>query len=423
MAAGSTQRGQQRRKELRVNVVLSVGTRLGAGGLGGSAAQVAEALAEPGWLRRVICAGLHRTTVEPGLSRVITTNWIAWTFFHSPLRWRPDVLTYCRDGYFDWRAKKHLIGADLFYGMSQCVLLSMQEAASMGMTTVLDSANCHLGFLFSQVSQEGQAFGLRHDFLGRRTVERALREYELAAHIRVLSTLALETFVERGIPEERITVIPPGVDCRRFCPGSGKQDDVFRIGFVGQVCLRKGIQYLLAALEGWDAREYELLIDGGSGDPVCRKLLDGYRRRVNLRQVDSPRVEETYRSLSVLVLPSVEDGFGMVVGEAMACGVPVIATQHVGAKDIVREGETGFIIPPRDVDSLADRLRYLYRHPDEARRMGARAARDVRALEVGRIKQKIVDMCERLVGGKRACGLHDAPDGETCRARRMRIRD
>ncbi len=385
-----------------MNVVLSMGTRLGAGGLGGSAAQVAEALAERGWLRCLICASANGTDIARDACREIATNWIAWAFLHSPLRRRPDVLTYWRDTYFDWRAQKGLPEADLFYGMSQCALLSMRRAVSMGMPAVLDSANCHVASLFSQVAREGRAFGLPHDFLGERTVARTAQEYELATHIRVLSTVARQTFVERGIPPERITVIPPGVDLARFRPGAGKQDDVFRIGFVGQVCLRKGVQYLLAALEGWDGREYELLIDGSSGDRVCRELLDNYRRRVNLRQVESPRIEETYRSLSVLVLPSVEDGFGMVVAEAMACGVPVIVTEHVGARDIVREGETGFIIPPRDAASLARRLRYLYRHPDTARRMGRRGVHEIKRLEVSRIRQRIASMCERLVSGSRA---------------------
>ena len=76
---------------------------------------------------------------------------------------------------------------------------------------------------------------------------------------------------------------------------------------------------------------------------------------------------------SVLVLPSIQDGFGLVVLEAMASGLPVIVSDHVGAKDCVREGVDGFIVPVRDIEALADRLLWLHDHPSQRDAMGARA--------------------------------------------------
>jgi glycosyltransferase involved in cell wall biosynthesis len=75
----------------------------------------------------------------------------------------------------------------------------------------------------------------------------------------------------------------------------------------------------------------------------------------------------------VAVLPSISDGFGLVILEAMACGIPVIATDRTGAADLMEDGAHGFIVPARDVAALKERLAYLYRNHAEAKAMGARA--------------------------------------------------
>jgi glycosyltransferase involved in cell wall biosynthesis len=66
----------------------------------------------------------------------------------------------------------------------------------------------------------------------------------------------------------------------------------------------------------------------------------------------------------VLVLPSVQDGFGMVMAQAMACGCPVIATHNTGAADLFTDGQEGYIVPIRDVDALAKRMQFLADNPD-----------------------------------------------------------
>ena len=71
-----------------------------------------------------------------------------------------------------------------------------------------------------------------------------------------------------------------------------------------------------------------------------------------------------YSQGSVFVMMSLEEGLAVVQLQAMACGLPVIATTNTGAEDIVREGKDGFIIPIRDVEALKEKLTYLYEHPD-----------------------------------------------------------
>jgi glycosyltransferase involved in cell wall biosynthesis len=82
----------------------------------------------------------------------------------------------------------------------------------------------------------------------------------------------------------------------------------------------------------------------------------------------------------VMVLPSIEEGFGMVMAQAMACGCPVIASRNTGGEDLFDDGQEGFIVPIRDVDALANRLQQLADQPDLRAAMGQRALQRVQSI-------------------------------------------
>ncbi|MER3404129.1 MAG: hypothetical protein C4289_02260, partial [Chloroflexota bacterium] len=102
------------------------------------------------------------------------------------------------------------------------------------------------------------------------------------------------------------------------------------------------------------------------------RLLAPYEHRPDVRfATGDPAL--TYATASVCVVPSIEDGFGYVVLEALASGAPVIVSDQVGARDAVRPGENGFIVPAGDPVALAERLEYLYRQRAALPRMRAAA--------------------------------------------------
>jgi glycosyltransferase involved in cell wall biosynthesis len=89
-------------------------------------------------------------------------------------------------------------------------------------------------------------------------------------------------------------------------------------------------------------------------------------------------LQEYYAQSSVFVLNSVQDGFGLVVLQAAACGVPVICTCNTVGADVIEDGKEGFVIPIRSVDILKEKLLFLYEHPQERIRMGQAALAKVR---------------------------------------------
>lgn len=139
----------------------------------------------------------------------------------------------------------------------------------------------------------------------------------------------------------------------------------------------------------------------GLVEPQFRSLvLHEIQRAAGTARLCGPSTEpeKVLRGASALVMPSVQDGFGLVVLEAMASGLPVIVSEHVGAKDCVREGIDGYIVPARDVDAIADRLQYL--HVDESRRrmMGRNAREQAMRFPWGGYRERLLTKIEGLMG-------------------------
>ena len=124
-------------------------------------------------------------------------------------------------------------------------------------------------------------------------------------------------------------------------------------------------------------------------------------RRGNFRYLgDVPKIElmQYYNRSSVLVLPSIADAYPLVVLEALVCGLPVIVSANTGSKEMVRDGEDGFVVPIRDVGALKQKILLLYEDPDAQYRMAEAAAQRASQLTLEGYARKVLQMYERLVG-------------------------
>jgi glycosyltransferase involved in cell wall biosynthesis len=203
-------------------------------------------------------------------------------------------------------------------------------------------------------------------------------EYEEADAIFVPSTFARQSFLDAGIEPRKVVAIPIGIRLEEFFPAP-KRDDTFRVLCVAMISLRKGIGYLLEAMSRLELPNSEVVLRG-TILPESRRILSRYEGQFTLQPpLSRSGMRDLYSQASVLVLPSIEDGFGQVIVQAMACGVPVIATTNTGGPDVITDGKDGFIVPIRDAGAIAERLEYLYRNPDARAQMGQAALETVRA--------------------------------------------
>jgi len=241
-------------------------------------------------------------------------------------------------------------------------------ALAIGIATVVHPA------LNEQLAREEYALvpgGTSLTRVGERFLQRAevVNSFD---YIIALSELVKTSYVSAGFPKERISVAHPDIDGATFVPQE-KKDDVFRALYIAHTTVLKGLHYLLEAWNDADLAGAELVIVGGYSAGTPRALREWYSRMIegksSIRWVGETKTPEAfYAEASLVVFPSLTEGFGRVTLEAMTAGLPVIATEN--ARGIIEDGVSGFIVPIRDTRAIREKIEVLYNDSELRKRMG-----------------------------------------------------
>jgi glycosyltransferase involved in cell wall biosynthesis len=190
-------------------------------------------------------------------------------------------------------------------------------------------------------------------------------EMGMADLVLTYSSFTRDSYVKAGIDIDKIRVITYGApevssdvleSCGQKQTSSEKDDAVFL--FAGNFAPHKGAHVLLKAWNSVRNDRARLLVAGKLLLPEC--LLRKVPSSVEfLGNIPSSELQRLYRRCTALVFPTLSDGFGMVVTEAMAAGLPVITTPNAGASDLVEHRRNGLIVPVRDARALADAMQLL----------------------------------------------------------------
>lgn len=211
------------------------------------------------------------------------------------------------------------------------------------------------------------------------------RAFAASDRILAVSRYIADVAVRAGAPRERVTVHHQGVDTDVFVPGERPRSGPPVVLFVGRVVETKGVFDILAASEKVQpARPHTLTF---LGDGPSRSALDeAAATRPHVRVLGGASADEVraaMQSAHLVVLPTRVNGIareaaGLVLLEAQACGTPVLAYDSGGTRDMLQDGDTGWLAPEGDVEELTVRLRdALEMTPEEHTAMGARARRFV----------------------------------------------
>jgi len=238
------------------------------------------------------------------------------------------------------------------------------------------------------------------------------RFYKRCDAIVAPSASMIEELREQGMQDD-IGTWSRGVDRHIFTPARrdlewrrslGIADEDMAVGFLGRLVLEKGIDIFAETMVELRDRgvPHQVLVIGEGpakeffAEKVPEAKFVGFQQGENLGRAVA--------SMDVLLNPSVTETFGNVTLEAMACGVPVVAADATGASSLVIEGETGHLVPPRDITAYADKLAAYAANPDLRRGHGEAGARRADAFDWDTINGAVADTYLRLIEQRRSGG-------------------
>lgn len=270
--------------------------------------------------------------------------------------------------------------------------IARAEAADQGLST--------LRFAATTARHPGNAARL---VIERRAMRsRTLRRVHVAA-----PSVRDDVIRHYGVDPAAVVVVLPAVDLAEFRPGDraaarvelGLEPERFLLLFAGSDFHRKGLDRAIDALAASSVDAELLVLGGGATEPFRRRAsAAGVEGRV--RFIGShPRPADVYRAADVLLLPTRSDVWGITPIEALACAVPVIVSAAAGSSAVIRDGETGIVLPePFELRDLRAAIDRLGTDPDLRHRMGLAGFQDAQAHSAERRGRLVEDDLIRLAG-------------------------
>ena len=290
--------------------------------------------------------------------------------------WRDKLFDKFVAGHF---AKK--VSGDLFIGWANGCLDSLLVAKSKGMVTVVEAGSMHIAAQEEILSKEFARHQKTAPVVLPENKERMLKEYKLADFIAVPSEHVRQSFVAAGIPKKKLIKNPYGCNVEKFATKNQKTTKGPMIFiFVGMVSLQKGIFYLLSAWKKLRlAPSVAQLHFVGNVSSECVQFVKNVADDKSIvfhGSVKQDALVKYYDQSHVLILPSLQEGLAMVIGEAMANGLLVIASKNSGGYELFLDKKEGLLIDSGSVDQICEKINWCLENREQVIQMGC-AAKEV----------------------------------------------
>ncbi|MFA6599592.1 MAG: glycosyltransferase family 4 protein [Candidatus Omnitrophota bacterium] len=229
----------------------------------------------------------------------------------------------------------------------------------------------HIEFQYQILREEEERTGGTLDIPSPWMRQREKWEYKSADAIRVLSSFAYRSFLQFGVAKEKIACIPSAVPVPFFRPDSTivserirriKVGLPLRILYVGTVCYRKGLKDLITIIKNLDKEQFQIRLVGPVAGEAIKPLrlfqndviIEGKKKQSELPQF--------YAWGDVFLFPTIEDGYPAVLAQAYASALPILMTTNCSGPDLIKEGESGWVLPIRSPEAFVDRLKWCDNH-------------------------------------------------------------
>lgn len=255
----------------------------------------------------------------------------------------------------------------IFFAGNGCQSWLVRILNGRGVLTIADEGSAHIKWTYKKMLTEYKRFNIKnHDLPSKKMVNETCREYAFAKKIVVPSSFVKKTFIKNGISPEKIKVVPYGVDLSSFYPAfNTTAKNCFRVIFVGQLSIQKGSHYLLKAMYSLRTFSDIEMWHVGAIKPEMNNFIREFDNpKIKFfGVVDQKRLRDFYIQADLFILPSIQDGFGMVVLQAMACGLPVICSTNSCGPDLFSTKDIhppGILIKPGSSKAIVDAILKLY---------------------------------------------------------------
>ena len=262
---------------------------------------------------------------------------------------------------------------DAVYAYEDAAKLTFEAARKRGITAIYELP---LGYYKGVAAEINRARGDWADLQSEVYAEphwkqtRKAEELAMADVIVVASEWSRESLrLTDAAAIKPVVAVPYGTPVEEILPRLQAPTGPFTILFAGQIGLRKGVPHLIEAWEKLKLRDGRLWMAGSIALP--REYINEHAASFEyLGALPRPELIEVMKKVDLFVFPSLAEGFGLVIGEAMAAGVPVLTTNNTGGPELITDGVEGWCVKAHEVAPLIERIEWAYRHRDELHSMG-----------------------------------------------------
>jgi starch synthase len=286
-------------------------------------------------------------------------------------RTRPQIA----NNFFDkWVSRKiQKMNADIFIGWSGMALNSINEANKKGMFTILERGSAHIEIQNELLKDAYKV--INKDFsIQIQTINKELLEYRRAKVISIPSNFCLNTFLKKGIQRKKLFVNPYGVS-QYFKPVLNSGSSSVTILYLGKLSIQKGVHLLLNSInillsEGLDFKFIFIgQIENEVSEIISSEILES-KNVTFMGHIDHYKLNELIGTCDVGIVPSIQDGFAMVVPQILRVGLPVIVSENAGAEQIIKQNENGWVIEPK-IEEITDQLKWCVKNHKILKKMRA----------------------------------------------------
>jgi alpha-maltose-1-phosphate synthase len=296
----------------------------------------------------------------------------------------------------------------LLYAYEHSALNSLKAARGRGIASIYELTSLYWRRAHALLNEETELQPeWSSSLIGLDDNTAAQKDDELAAasHVIVASQLGKRWLTEAFGSSIRVSVIPYGAPEPLVSKCGSREDRApLRILFAGHVTQNKGASYLVSALRQLEV-PWELVLVGTLPPNVPEPLVQFLEspRCSFIGHISHRRLLTVMAHSHVLVVPSLLEGFGLVISEAMAAGLPVVATANTAAADLFEDGVDGFVIPIRDAEAITGRLTLLYESEDLRRQIGNAALAKAARCSWARYGAAVADIANETIGRANTC--------------------